>query len=235
MMTKTTAPNINQPILKHEASSAIAKAQRLRELRKITKFTREEIAKMSGAQFSTYKGWENAKYNGIPKRRAYYLTKNLATEGIKCTVEWIMNGIGNEPEKISLLPNNNADINKTLFQHNHPENNLIAEELSFFQQRHQDSLALTITDDGMEPFYTIGDTVAGIKLPEKSIKKAIGNHCIVQTRQNEILVRKLEMGQKQDHYTLLCLNSNTKEKSILYDMELIHIAPILWHRRNYSF
>jgi len=77
-----------------------AKADRLTQLRKAAKLARKEIAKMAGVSVFTYKGWENARFGGIPEKRAHMLVNALLTEGIQCSVDWILYGLGTPPNKV---------------------------------------------------------------------------------------------------------------------------------------
>ena len=51
-----------------------------------------------------------------------------------------------------------------------------------------------------------------------------------------IVMRNLQRGPRANSYNLIAINLQTKIKnSIIYDVELVSAAPILWHRRKEPF
>lgn len=222
--------------MKLPLDSPVAKAQRLIQLRKLAKLSRKDIAQMANVSAFTYKGWENARFGGIPQKRAALLVDIFQTEGIKSSVDWIMQGIGEPPKKIvsyqiTQLQEAVADPNTQT-----PENIeqlRVKAELEFFCNNNDwETLSLTVPDDAMAPCFLQEDLVAGIKVPNEDFDKAVGLNCIVRTKNNKILLRQLQNSNTKNLFSLLSLNLNSKQPPILHDVELTDIAPVIWFRRK---
>lgn len=218
-----------------DLSSAEEKGRRLQQLRKLARFSQKEIANAINISLSAYKGWENGRYGGLPKRRAIFLLPIFQAEGIECNLEWLMSGRGIPPHRnivyntakkaIKAKDNIIQAIIKT-------EQECIQDELRCFRSNYLDSIDFIVLDDAMAPMFLPQDVVAGVKLKPKYYPNAFGMPCIVQLTDGTILLRELRHGKEKDHYTLLCNNIETDQENILNEIELINVAPVLWHRRK---
>ncbi len=215
-------------------SPAKAKGERLQHLRKLARFSQKEIAKIINISLSGYKGWENGRHCGLPERRAIFLIPVFQAESIECSIEWLMCGIGEEPKKRQghSFDENEKTTIEMVEKVTKTENECIHTELQFFRNNYLNSIDFIVLDDAMAPQFSPKDVVAGIKLSNKHFKNAIGLNCIVQTMAGDILLRQLQKGIKKDHYTLLCTNPTTSQEAIMHEVELINVAPVLWHRRE---
>ena len=216
---------------------SVAKAERLTQLRKLAKLSRKDIAQMASVSVSTYKGWENARFGGIPERRAALLVDSLQNEGIKSSVNWLMNGTGDLPKKIiyhQITQFKEALTNTTKKQSPEIIEQLrIKAELEFFCNNNDwETISFTVPDDAMAPYFLQEDLVAGVKISHENFEEITGLNCIVRTKNNKILLRQVQKGKTKDLFTLLCLNPNSKQQFILQDIELIDVAPVIWFRRK---
>ena len=85
----------------------------------------------------------------------------------------------------------------------------------------------------MEPFFILGEYVAGYRRYQENISTAIGQNCIVQTALGEMLVRHLRKGSAPDFYTLVCLNPLANvEHPVIYNVKLTCVAPVILTRRR---
>jgi HTH-type transcriptional regulator, cell division transcriptional repressor len=222
--------------MKKTLGSPTAKAERLTQLRKLAKLSRNDIAQMVGCSVLTYKGWENARFGGIPQKRAAMLVEALQTEGIESSVDWLIQGIGDQPKKIlhyQVARFKEAIANPTKQTPENIEQLCIKAELEFFCNNNDwETIFITLPDDAMEPYFLQGDLVAGVKIPNEDFDKIIGLNCIVRTKNNKILLRQIQKSNTKDFFTLLSLNPDSKQPLILHDMELIDIAPAIWFRRK---
>lgn len=213
-------------------SSAKEKGARLKQLRRLARFTQNETAKIAGIQLSTYKSWEAGKYSELPEKRAVFLIPAFKAEGIECTLEWLMHGIGSSPQKIHLFDTHFTPTELVLNE-TKTEYQKITEELNIFRKNHINTMDMSISDDAMSPLFSKNDVVAGIKLPKKYFSKALGQICIVQTKSGDILLRQIHEGSKPNCYHLLASNTHFRP-TIMHDVELICIAPIAFWRRDTS-
>lgn len=210
-----------------------AKGERLQQLRRLARFTQTEMAKLINVSLSGYKGWEIGRHGGLPENRAIFLISIFQSEGINCNIEWLMHGIGNSPQKIQgYSPIDNNASYQILGNIVKTEKKLIQNELQFFRSNYLNSIDLVILDDAMAPQFLPNDIVAGIKLLSKKFSQAIGLNCIIQTATGDILLRQLQKGIKKNRYTLICANSASHQEIIMHEVELINVAPVLWHRRE---
>ena len=210
--------------------SSQAKALRLKRVRNLGNLTRRDIEDRYGINLNTYKGWELARHGGLSRKGAKQIVEILQNNGVMCSIEWLLYGVGEKPQLIDQFEVreetagydttlNNSEVDKQIIQ--------------VFKHGYKDTIDLIIDDDGMEPYYSIGEWVLGVKRFGKEIKKFVNKNCIVQTASESVMLRHLQCGNKKNVYTLTCLNPNTfVEQPVLYNVELISIAPIIWIRRR---
>jgi len=197
-----------------------ARAARLKKLRNMANLSRKEICDKYELNVNTYKGWEIARYGGLPLDGAKKTINRVAEEGIICSLNWLLHGEGEAPTIIA-FSKEPAQIST--------ETNVL-KEILVFKSLSQNTIFTEVMDDGMTPPFNIGDYVAGEKKTGKEIESLLNYDCIVQLIDSEILVRKLKKGNKDKTYTLICTNSETSiEKPILYDMKLAYAARITRH------
>ena len=218
------------------SESPEAKANRLIQLRTLAKLSRKDVAQMANIAFSTYKGWENGRFGGIPQKRAVLLINAYQNEGISSSASWLMSGAGEPPEKLrhhQIKHLKDAITAPASISFENMEELKIKAELEFFCNNNKwETISITVPDDAMTPYFFQEDLVAGIKIPQENFTAAIGLNCLVRTKGNKILLRLVQEGCKENHFTLLCSNTNTKTQFVLHNVELIDIAPVTWVRRK---
>lgn len=219
-----------QKKLKNEISISIVRGQRLKALRLMAGLTREELASKYSVSASTLQSWEAAKAGGLTIKGANKMIDIFRQERIRCHLDWLLHGIGDPPQ----LSNQQFQVHEQEVNYTSTaEHDAILQELLTFRKLNGETLDIVVNDDGMSPHYKSGDVVAGKKRSGSSIQSLIGYDCIVITKQNESFLRKLKAGSKPDCYTLICINYDTDLTTpILYDQELIAVAPVIWHRRK---
>lgn len=226
------------PLSDDPRSSKEARARRLESLRGLTRLSRQDFAKKCGVKPGSFQNWEGPRFGGLTEKAAKKILRGIKNLGIHCTLEWLMYGIGPGPQIDERLYLSDSVLSvressgPTYFTSD-DEIQRIAKELLLFRQHYSDVIDYIIRDDGMEPFYKIGEYVAGNISQHKDIENLVGMDCIVKTIDGDVLLRNLKKGSSQDRYTLVCTNPHTTvEKPTLYDVELLAAAPILWLRRR---
>jgi HTH-type transcriptional regulator, cell division transcriptional repressor len=213
-------------------SSPMARGKRLKTVRMMAGLTRNGLEDKYGISASTIQSWEAAKAGGLTERGVQRVIPVLQQEGIFCTSDWLLYGVGSPPQPTNL------DLPKTEEAPPLPlvgltEDKAIIQELLTFRELNTNVIDMVVTDDGMQPYYNSGDYVAGKRKSKEILNRALGLDCIVETSNNEILLRRLKIGSKPGVYTLVCTNPDTTVIiPTLYDLELISAAPIIWHRRH---
>lgn len=193
-------PNSINPI------AAKAKGRRMQHLRDLSGLSRQEFCDKYNINRRTLKSWELGDYKGIPENSATKVLDSYFEEGIQCELPWLMHGTGQPPT--------------------FTQKKQIEKELEMFKQNNPNYIILLINDRAMEPHFYSKDWVAGIKRQGKDIQKLIGLNCIIETADEQVLVRHLEAGSKKDHYTISCTNQTLK------DIPLKSAAQVIWMRRE---
>ena len=216
-------------------ASALSRGKRLKSLRKMADLSRRYLAEKHQLSASTLQAWEEGKSNGLSPKGAQRVVQALSEEGVCCTIEWLLNGEGQTPylsdEKLV-----GVQTEETLAQ-SYGEIASVAslqvkQELNTFLQLNADAISLIIQDDGMQPFYQVGDLVAGKRFYKKDLDTLIGRDCIIETAEGVTLFRHLRRGRKPDSFTLCCTNLETTLKDfVLEDVMVVTAARVLWHRR----
>ena len=210
-----------------ERSTPEARAARVKRLRNLANLSRKEMCDDEEINLNTLKGWEIARYGGLPIDGAHKIVKRVAREGVFCTIDWLLYEEG-QPPRVNVMQMNEQRTQGM----NQPEEKKIEEELELLKKHYSNVLFYQISDDGMSPFYEKGEFVAGIKEAGKQIDSIIGSNCIVQLANGQFLCRKLRKGKLENLYTLICMNSDTSvEIPIIADVELISAAMVVWHRK----
>ena len=214
------------------SSELVERAKRVLSLRKMTHLSRQKFEKRFGVATSTLQHWEDPKKNGLTIKGAKRLVSLVQQMNIYCTVEWLMQGTGNGPQILASVHAENispAKISEI------PEMEQIASELALFKQHYPEVIHTVVNDDSMEPRFTPGEYVAGIRRYRQAINELIGQDCIIVTKEGEILVRRLKSTEIPGFYTLASINMHTSvSKPFLYQVELVSAAPIIWNRRMHQ-
>lgn len=211
-----------------QVASSKARGKRLYYLRKeLLRLSRESFGEKHNIPVASLKNWEQARYTGLTERGAKKLIPAFQQEGINCTLEWLLYGIGENPASpfpsLNQLLNTPATTNESI----------IAQELRLFHQLNDSAVDCIVTDNGMAPCILVGDHVAGKRYFGQDIEHTVGLPCIVQTLTGEVLVRLVKKGSYTERFTLQCTNTNTAiSQPLIENVQLFSVAPILWIRRK---
>lgn len=198
--------------------------------------TRREFEKKYQISANTLQGWEQGK-NPLSKKGAKRIIEALKSEGLICSIEWLMDGQGMPPRPFEMLSSDDtatADLQNALTKINLDEETAIYQELQTFKTHNPNPIIITVADDSMEPQFHSGDYVAGTRLcmPDE-IARHLGQACIVELSDNTILPRHIHPGTEPNTYTLSCTNHHSKAAPLtLFNVRIISAAPILWHRKK---
>ncbi|MCH9769383.1 MAG: helix-turn-helix domain-containing protein [Gammaproteobacteria bacterium] len=199
--------------------------------------TRREFEKKYNISANTLQGWEQGK-NPLSEKGARRVVEAFKWEGLLCSVEWLIHGVGMPPRPYEML---NAGLesdvkeDKTIMEINLREEENIYRETQFFKDNTPNPIILTIADDAMEPYYSVGDYVGGSRLSAEEMARYVNTACIVELENNLILPRYLQKGTQDGLYTISSLNPRSSSSPLnLYNVKIINAAPITWHRRKLS-
>ncbi|MCL5261075.1 MAG: hypothetical protein M1561_05305 [Gammaproteobacteria bacterium] len=217
-----------------DKSSPAARAIRLKMVRHLANLSRKELCSLCKINIHTLIGWEVARFGGLPLDGAEKIIAGVAEKGVQCTLDWLIHEIGAGPTVVTDYITAKIDSKKKEQEINSLHNNKQPiTELVLFRKQYSDAISLQIADDGMSPFYNEGDYVAGVKQYGTTIQSAVGQDCIVQCSNGQILLRNLRLGTEPGKYTLVCTNPQTKVSNpILYNIEITSAAKVARVYRN---
>lgn len=198
--------------------------------------TRREFEQKYQVSANTLQGWEQGK-NPLSKKGAKRIIEALKSEGLICSLEWLMNGSGVPPRQFEIQHTELAseiDLESIFNQLNFQEEQAIYQELQTFKAHNPNPIIITVSDDAMEPQFRFGDYIAGVRLTKsEDIQAYLGQVCIVELSDHTIMPRCLQMGGEPNTYTLSCTNFQSKAAPLnIFNTHIISAAPILWHRRK---
>lgn len=228
---ETQRKYIKKVIVLDKQSTPEARAERLRRVRNMANLKREQMCDDGQMNVNTYKGWEIARYGGLPIDGAERVIARVSQEGVVCSLDWLLYGTGMGPYTI---PNSSkltigAGGIKACDRLTISEQ-LINNEIILFRKQYIDTMDYKIEDDGLSPHYLPGDYVAGIKCHGENIQTLVGNHCIIQTTDGKLQARYIKQGNFPGKYLLLCTNLDTGVKNpACYDVTLLSAALIIRH------
>lgn len=222
----TTKKQVNY---KMNAETIDAK-ERIKNIRDTLGITRKEFGAKSGISTNTLRAWESGT-NPISPKVAKKLAQGFAKCGIQCQPEWILDGVGLSPREFS--DQIAMDDSLSTKDAGWDDSIAILKEIQFFESQHTDAVVIAIADDSMEPMYSIGEYVGGIKVQGKDIDNLIGQPCIIEDETGYIYVRKLQKGLTPNTYTFYSLNPKTSaQEPIIFNRKAITAAKIIWHRKQ---
>lgn len=205
---------------------------RIKSARMQLGYSRSAFENEFGISAATLQAWECNKYEITPKG-IDRLVKALYKAGLATTTEWFMQGAGIPPRFIDNSSNILLQQKNTEFDPELTEDEIILKEVTFFEKTNPNPMIVVISDDTMEPFFSIGDYVGGNLIPGKFARRYVGSLCIVELKNKEIYIRMVKFGTKPNLYNLVCVNlHSSSEDCFLMDKEIISLAQIVWHRKN---
>lgn len=216
-------------------TTAQLKGRRLRMVRALTGFSRQELYEKIGIATSTMDTWESGRIE-LTEKSAGRICESLRKVGILCDVQWLLSGTGIPPRAMD-------DIEKSIFSSNDKDGTKILDalaqngsralpifmdedmrrELNFFLSLHKNALFHLITDNSELPYKKF-DCVAGI---EEDISRLIGKRVIAYLQSGESILCKMIGCNKNK------CNVSIK-KSIQHNIIIESAARIIWHRKPFS-
>ena len=222
-----------QELLNNDSmSSPQARGKRLKIVRQMAGLSRKCLEQKYGISSSTIHSWETAeKGGGLVERHMPRIIPILQKEGIFCSCDWLLYGIGSSPQLTANIPDSKED--KLISQELSEEKNIILELLTF-RSLNNNTVDFIVTDNGMAPQFYPGDYVAGCRRKGENIANLLGRKIVLsKPESNQIFLRRLKPGSFDLAYTLICTNVNTSVCiPTVYDQHLLSAAPVLWHRRH---
>lgn len=195
---------------------------RIKQARNMLGLSRKDLEDQFQLSVNTLQAWESNKYT-LTDKGAKKLNEIFIKLGLLCTEEWLLTGYGHSPtllEGVSELP---SELNEDI---------CILREVETFKAINPNPIVVIISDDGMEPLYCPGDFVGGNVKSNEYIDRLIGENCIIETMQGDVIARKLLKGSKNKLYNLACINITTQQQPLIPDIKIKSAARIVFHRKK---
>jgi transcriptional regulator with XRE-family HTH domain len=216
-----------------DKSTPEARAERVKRLRNLANLSRKQMCEGSDININTLKGWEIARYGGLPRDGAEKIVIRVAREGVIATTDWLLYEIGTGPHLITNLHHAQQTAHSAPPDLQQDDEALITEELLLFRKHFKSTVSLLIADYAMEPIYKPREWVAGVKFYQEQMPRLIGQDCIVQLKNGRILLRNLQQGSKDGCYNLVSNNpQTTSQEAIIENVQPNYAAPVMRHYRK---
>lgn len=200
-----------------------ARARRLLSLRGLAGISRDLLHKRYGIAKATLQNWESARAGGLTGKGAHRILKVYHAEGIVCSFDWLMHGIGSGPELMNQHQSTSGDAELD------PLMRGLANDITFLRSIYDHVVDLPLTDRSMHPAYPQSAHVAGISYYKDHIQLAVGRDCIVHAVSHPPMFRRLLTSDQVDCYHLVPLNLSG-EFQIITNVEVLSAAPVMWVR-----
>lgn len=241
-MTHPASPSTKAPELSQDSEvRGKTAADRFRQARSLLPLSRRAFCDKHNLNYNTVQSWEISRTSS----REGNVTKfceALAEEGIVCTEDWLMEGIGpapflSTPEARTLY----APALTPRSLKSKPTDPLAAlaqKEAAFFQNCYEekgfDVVTVHLLDDSMHPDYEKGDYVGAGRVSLEAADHLTQTICLIETEPHHFLVRRLlKEGDKfillasHKAYPVLCLDSITSVAEILWRCKSAPSLPLL--------
>ena len=200
-------------------------ANRIRQTRALSGLTRPELEKNYDVKNTTLAKWESG-VTMLSLKGAHQLVNAFKANSVFCTAEWLLTGTGEEPYVVSF---SHPVVSPEIITKDPAI--LLMEELRSFKKIYSNAVVCLINDDTMLPQFALGDYVGGVKIEKEDIGPLFNKACIVEFLDGRKKLRQVIPGRQFGLYNLYATNMRARlQPSILMDVELKTIAPIVWHR-----
>lgn len=208
-------------------------AQRLKYIRNMLRLSRPYLHEKYNLSADSLNAWESGKIKLTEKALDRCITI-YNKEGAFVSKNWILTGEGLTPKlSISIAnyfqtPTPESLMNNTSLT----DEELALQEIEFFKQSSPNATVLLVSSDDMLPLYGAGDYVGGRFRSSEFIRSCLGKDCIIETEEGEKYFRRLSAILPNGLCNLSCLNPNDNLEPVLFNVKVVMIAPVVWHRRQ---
>ena len=189
--------------------------ERIRMLRIIIGISREDFCKKYYINFNTLTSIELDRLK-ISAKQLGKIMDAFCKEGLYITALWIMEAKGVPPTR--RFP-----------AHGTSQDDFLEKWARFFEDN-RNTIIHQIKSDHMEPFYSRDDLVGGAW--NSAPHTLLGKRCIVEHNQ------KVYLGvlfHHKDVFSVIPSNPQNHNSNILFPINSVRIAEVLWHIRKQSY
>ena len=155
---------------------SVERADRLKKLRAMTGKNRKDFAKRHQISVATIQNWEAPRFGGLSEKGARKMIQCLACEGIYVSQEWLMMGLGNQPQLAQGSVRSEKNHERKRFSATQ-----VKKETMALKKLYKKNTMYELQDEGLIPFYEPGDIFIGVLRESTKEQTAMVNGlCIVQ-------------------------------------------------------
>ncbi|BBH54378.1 hypothetical protein [Fluviispira sanaruensis] len=204
--------------------------ERIKWSRKILGLNREYLCEKYDVSINTFGSWERSEKK-ISDQAVNTCLNILKQEGLKITKEWLLTGIGSNP---------NIDYAQKMFEKESfieieqaiSPSEAINIEKKFFLKNNENSVLIRNIGNEMSPYYEPDEWIGGIKKDRNKIELLNGLDCIVQIFGKKNPIFKRLIFTDNNEINLHILNPFTDIKPpIIFNVKLVWAAPVIWRRK----
>ena len=211
-------------------ASSQARASRLKRMRRLTFMSRKEFAKKHAFSPGTLQNWVTARFGGLTEKGARLILKAFKAEGIFCTYEWLMLGVGDGP--VFAKHNDAPGLLVGGREHVEQKRPGIAQEMKFFLQLHHGAICAQMKDDSLQPYVDKGDWLGGVACNIARQAEIQGRLCIVEFEDGVRMVRYIKQISANGSVVFVSANPFSDAQNLHGCSQVIKkIAPVVWRRK----
>lgn len=208
-----------------------AVGERFRLARELCPLSRTAFCTKHHLNWYTVQAWELGRTVSRSLNTAKFC-EALALEGVICTEDWLIEGIGVEPylastskSNIYVSPITARQLKKESAK---PHEDLVQKEVALFYENNQkmNGIVIQVSDEAMDPDYEVGEFIGAIRVPPDQIKNLHQLVCLVEAAPHHFLIRRLL--REGDAYILLATNTNFP---LIRLDQITSVGEIVWRRR----
>lgn len=218
-------------INKNSDVQKVSVGRRIKMTRTLAGISRKNLEEQHGISIHTLQSWELGR-NPLTEKAASKLVEIFHSNGVSCSIQWLMEGSGKSPalleSEFAPYPTIDKGIAPLFAQEN-----TIQKEIEFFKVNNPNAIVIMVSDDTMEPMYAKGDFVGGIQyIDPQKINECIGHDCIIEIGDGTYFRRLMK---RANGYSLVCVNAQTDtDEPVIFAKNILSATPIIWHRWKFN-
>lgn len=200
---------------------------RLRYARGLALLSRKDLSQLIDYTERSQFSWEEGD-SPISDKIAFKVIHALQKHNVKCSYEWLMDGVGESPQRIENLQN--LILDSALIE---ADGQLIFEtDIMLFKKRYPDSLVLEIRDDKAVPRYYRGDFLFAPRISQSKFKEHWSMGYLYEVEPSVFFPASIRKETEQS-YSVESLHHNTQEKLCFKGVSPEYFYPIISVKRKF--
>lgn len=208
----------------------ISPAKRLYHLRHTVCHNRLTFCERHEISPHTLSAWEKGK-KPVTEKGANKLIEAFAKEGILCSVDWLLHGVGLSPTTLEDFTSSIRIEEISIIEEY--KNRQIQSEIALFIAQNPTARIFKMSDDSMEPALFEEDIIGAVLAPKNKIKSLVKRPCVFIESNDNYHIRLLVPSKEKETYNLASLNPQTKQTiPVFFNVRPKEIYKIVWIRRK---